>query len=205
MRLTQARFDDGHRFEALARPRAEELIGEDFYPVTGSLGKLSASFDGITLGERRGVGAQDPERRDPRCEVAEQLGLHYRVQMEQQLLVSGAERCLFLATKWDDNDTLAEERHFWYAPDAALRAEIIAGWAQFEADLADLPARRSAAGASGRRGAGPAGAVDSRRWPARPESQPVAVRREACSRSSRTSTRTRATTRRSPTPSGRSR
>ena len=50
---TQARFDEGHRFEALARPLAEEIIGEDVYPVTGNNGMYSASFDGITLDEVR--------------------------------------------------------------------------------------------------------------------------------------------------------
>ena len=48
---TQRRFDDGHRFEALARPLAEQIIGEDLYPVTGSNGMLSASFDGLTMDE----------------------------------------------------------------------------------------------------------------------------------------------------------
>jgi hypothetical protein len=55
--------------------------------------------------------------------------------MEQQLLVSGAERVLFMASKWA-GDEIVEERHCWYASDPALRAEIVAGWAQFEADLA---------------------------------------------------------------------
>ena len=30
---TQRRFDDGHRFEALARPLAEKIIGEELYPA----------------------------------------------------------------------------------------------------------------------------------------------------------------------------
>jgi predicted phage-related endonuclease len=46
---TQMRFDNGHRAESLARPLAEEFIGAELYPVTGSAGKLSASFDGPTL------------------------------------------------------------------------------------------------------------------------------------------------------------
>jgi len=133
---TQARFDDGHRFEALARPRAEILVGEDLYPVTGSLGQFSASFDGITMAGDVVWEHKTLNDEIRACEVAEQLGLHYRVQMEQQLMVSGAESCLFLATKWDNNDNLVEERHFWYAPDNELRGEIIAGWAQFQKDLA---------------------------------------------------------------------
>ena len=48
---TQRLFDSGHRFEALARPLAEKIIGEDLYPCTGSIegSRLSASFDGLTM------------------------------------------------------------------------------------------------------------------------------------------------------------
>lgn len=133
---TQARFDDGHRFERLSRTRAEELVGGDLYPVTGSLGKLSASFDGITMGGDV-VWEHKSLNKDIRAaESVDQLGKHLRVQMEQQLLIAVADRCLFLATKWDNNDQLVEEKHFWYESDAALRAQIVAGWEQFAADLA---------------------------------------------------------------------
>ena len=47
----QRRFDDGHRFEKLARPLAAQIIGEDLYPVVGTEGELSASFDGLTMDE----------------------------------------------------------------------------------------------------------------------------------------------------------
>lgn len=140
---TQQRFDDGHRFEALARPLAEEIIGEDLAPVVGTEGELSASFDGLTLmgdiafehktlnDELRAVlsGDFDPDT------VGDLLPKHYRVQMEQQLMVSGAQRVLFMASKWE-GETLIEEHHCWYDPNPALRAEIIAGWKQFAADLA---------------------------------------------------------------------
>lgn len=136
---TQRRFDAGHRYEALARPLAEEIIGEELYPCVGVAGRLSASFDGITLLEEtiwehktlseslrgcmrdQGNGADLPE--------------HFRAQLEQQLMVSGAERALFMATVWD-RDFLTESRHCWYASEADLRARIVAGWAQFEVDLA---------------------------------------------------------------------
>ena len=51
---TQMRFNNGHRAEALARPLAEEIVGEDLFPVVGSEGSLSASFDGLTLLEDTG-------------------------------------------------------------------------------------------------------------------------------------------------------
>lgn len=136
---TQRRFDDGHRFEALARPLAEKIVGEDLYPVTGTNGRLSASFDGLTLMEDVAFEHKslNDQLRTCMCDEGNGYDLpkQYQVQMEHQLMVSGAERVLFMASKWD-GDALVEERHCWYASDPALRAQILAGWKQFEADLA---------------------------------------------------------------------
>jgi hypothetical protein len=134
---TQVLFNNGHRFEALARPIGEQIIGEDLYPVVGSNGKLSASFDGITLDESIIFEHKSLNEEIRHAQTADDLGLHLRVQMEQQLLVSGAEKCLFMASRWDGNDELIEEVHFWYEPDLALREQIVAGWEQFNIDLAE--------------------------------------------------------------------
>ena len=133
---TQRRFDDGHRFEALARGLAEEIVGADLYPVTGSIGDLSASFDGLTMCETIAWEHKTLNDEIRAAATAADLGLHYRIQMEQQLIVSGAGKCLFLATRWSDDDTLLEQKHFWHESDAALRSQIIAGWAQFAIDVA---------------------------------------------------------------------
>ena len=134
---TQALFNNGHRFEALARPLAEKIIGQDLYPVVGSKDTLSASFDGITLDESiiQEHKSLNKEIRAATC--AADLGAHLRIQMEQQLYVSDAEKCLFVASQWDSNDELIEVVHHWYAPDLELRAKIIAGWKQFQKDLAE--------------------------------------------------------------------
>ena len=132
---TQRLFDAGHRFEALARPLAESIIKEDLYPVVGSMGIYSASFDGCTMGEDKIF-----EHKTLNAELkqvltmGDVLPLQYRIQMEQQLMVSGADQCLFMASKWN-GDELVEEFHTWYAPDLELRAKIIAGWEQFAIDL----------------------------------------------------------------------
>jgi putative phage-type endonuclease len=137
---TQSLFNDGHRFEASARPLAEKLIGDDLYPVTGSNGKFSASFDGLTMDDSTAF-----EHKSLNDELhtlmvdgfdGADLPLMYRIQMEQQCLVSGADRVLFMASKWS-GDELVEERHCWYNSNGFLRAEIIAGWEQFEKDLAE--------------------------------------------------------------------
>lgn len=143
-------FDPGHRFEALARPLAEKIIGEDLYPVTGDNGQYSASFDGLTLMEDAGfehkrlnqdlrqvfddMGTMNPEHRDSGA-GGRLLPLMYQVQMEHQTMVSACGRILFMASEWDDNNQLIEERHVWYYPNPELRAQIIAGWAQLAEDL----------------------------------------------------------------------
>lgn len=142
---TQRRFDDGHRFEALARPLAKNIIGQTLYPVTGSEGKLSASFDGLTIddaigfehkslnNEIAGAFASCPEPGDMQGDM---LPMHYQVQCEQQCMVSGCEKILFLASRWN-SDTLDQEVHCWYHPNPELAAKIKAGWEQFEIDLAN--------------------------------------------------------------------
>lgn len=135
------RFADGHRFEALARPLAEEIVGEELFPVVGKSGKYSASYDGLTLledtaFEHKTLG--EALRYTPWDEGnGDHLPLHYRIQMEHQCMVCPTiERVLFMASRWADDGTLLEERHCWYAPDPALRARIVSGWEQFEADVA---------------------------------------------------------------------
>ncbi|MFG0602444.1 YqaJ viral recombinase family protein [Delftia sp. WSY_4] len=147
---TERRFADGHRFEALARPLAEEIIGEELSPCVGTEGKLSASFDGLTfmsdtafehksLNDRlRAVMYKD-------CTGAD-LPLQYQVQMEQQAAVAGCERILFMATKWAPDGTLLEQLHCWYTPNPELRAQILAGWEQLALEVAAyVPSDASAA------------------------------------------------------------
>lgn len=149
---TQRRFDDGHRFEELARPLAVEIIGEDLYPVSGSedfgLDKpLAASLDGSTIldeivWEHKSLNdelrAVLPETGIGGFEVGARLPKVYRVQMEQQLMVSGAGKDLFTASKWEMRDgkwVCVEARHCWYQSDSALRAEILGGWKQLAEDV----------------------------------------------------------------------
>ena len=58
----------------------------------------------------------------------------YTVQMEQQLMVSGADRIYFTTTDGTPGGTFG----MWYDTNPALRERIVAGWQQFERDLADF-------------------------------------------------------------------
>jgi putative phage-type endonuclease len=132
---TQGLFDDGHRFEAMARPLAEEIIGTDLYPVSVTFGKMAASLDGLTMTEDTQWEHKSINDAIRAATGGADLPIYLRVQMEHQYEVSGATRCLFQATGWGADGNLKEEIHFWYEPDLELRQQIIDGWAQFERDL----------------------------------------------------------------------
>ena len=101
----QRLYDEGHRTEALARPLAEKILGEDLYPVCGTNGALAASFDGITMlesiaFEHKMLNNQLREVMVAGCTGAD-LPEFYQVQMEQQCMVSEeTERVLFMASEW---------------------------------------------------------------------------------------------------------
>lgn len=142
--MTQRRFDDGHRFEALARPLAEMRIGDDLYPVTGInhccdlAMPLGASFDGLPMDETTPFEHKSLNDDLRKLTCAADLHLQYRIQMEQQLIVCEGERCLFMASKWNDQDECIESRECWYESDPDLRKKIILGWLQFSDDLEKL-------------------------------------------------------------------
>lgn len=135
--FTQALFDQGHATEALARPLVEALIGEELYPIVGvseEHPRLAASFDGLTFAYdvgfehklwNEGVAAQVRDG-----SIADNPAYYW--QMEQQLLVSGAEAIVFVCS----DGTAGNFASYRYEPRPGRREQLIAGWAQFETDLA---------------------------------------------------------------------
>ncbi|MGO4797713.1 YqaJ viral recombinase family protein [Pseudomonas sp. W22_MBD1_FP4] len=127
-------FDKGHATEAMARPLAEALIGEELYPIVGTKGNLLASMDGATmLGETLFEHKLWNESVVAQVKAGE-LTPHYYWQLEQQLLVSGAERVIFVCS----DGTAENFVHMEYRPVAGRAAQLIEGWKQFEADLASF-------------------------------------------------------------------
>ncbi|WP_439856207.1 YqaJ viral recombinase family protein [Pseudomonas yamanorum] len=127
-------FDKGHATEALARPLAEALIGEELYPIVATEGNLLASMDGATmLGETLFEHKLWNESVVAQVKAGE-LAPHYYWQLEQQLLVSGAERVIFVCSDGTPENFV----HMEYRPVAGRAAQLIEGWKQFEADLANF-------------------------------------------------------------------
>lgn len=135
--FTQSLFDQGHATEALARPLVEGLIGEDLYPVVGvseEHPRLAASFDGLTFAYdvgfehklwNEGVAAQVRDG-----SIADNPAYYW--QMEQQLLVSGAGAIVFVCSDGTPDNFVS----YRYEARPGRREQLIAGWAQFETDLA---------------------------------------------------------------------
>ncbi len=131
----QALFDRGHEAEAKARVIAEEITGEDLFPATGTAEiegiNLLASFDGLSMDE-----SICWENKLWNAEFAAQVekgiapDTHWP-QMEQQLLISGASKCLFTVSDGTKENTVS----MWYESSAGRRAMLIAGWRQFAEDL----------------------------------------------------------------------
>ncbi len=127
-------FDKGHATEALARPLTEALIGEELYPIVATEGNLLASMDGATmLGETLFEHKLWNESVVAQVKAGD-LAPHYYWQLEQQLLVSGAERVIFVCSDGTPENFV----HMEYRPVAGRAAQLVEGWKQFEADLANF-------------------------------------------------------------------
>lgn len=127
-------FDKGHEAEAMARPILEARNGEDLFPVVGTEGDLLASLDGCTmLGETLFEHKMWNEQLAADVQAGT-LDPHYYWQLEQQLLVSGAEKVIFVCSDGTEDNFVSME----YAPVPGRAATLIAGWKQFQADLLDF-------------------------------------------------------------------
>jgi len=128
-------FDRGHEAEAAARPIVEKMLGEELFPCTGCETieglPLLASFDGISMDESI-LWENKLFNKDLHLAVEQgDLGT-YCWQLEQQLLVSGANKAYFTTSDGTEHNTFG----CWYQSDPVKRAKLIAGWKQFQRDLA---------------------------------------------------------------------
>ncbi len=132
---TQARFNAGHEAEEKCRPLAEEIIGEELYPIVAAsdCGKYLASSDGATMLADTGW-----EHKLLNASLAEAVAGSvvpdsHKWQLVHQCLVFGFKRILFSVSDG------TKENHFycWFEPTQDDIQRLIAGWHQFEKDLAD--------------------------------------------------------------------
>ena len=126
-------LDEGHRIEALARPIAEQIIGEDLYPITATddEGYLLASFDGVTLMEDiiwEGKSWNEAKAESVRSGVVPEDDYW---QVIQQLAVSVADKCLYMVT----DGTIERTVYTWISLVDSDVPNLMASWKQFSEDL----------------------------------------------------------------------
>jgi putative phage-type endonuclease len=134
---TQYVFDRGHEVEPKLRALAEAYTGEDFYPITATSddGYLSASFDGVTLDETALLEAKQSnagkmaQARDGILPPADRWQV-----IHQFAVCETATRCLYVI-----GDGTEEGSVILTVQRSEIEADIpklLAGWAQFDADVA---------------------------------------------------------------------
>ena len=133
-RHQQAIFDKGHAAEAAARTLLEVQTGEDFYPITAVSddGTLLASVDGITMDDSTLFEHKLFNEKLAHGVELGDLDPHYIWQLEQQLLVTGAKKVVFVCS--DGTKDNWAQMDYYPVPGRAERLK--AGWAQFDIDKA---------------------------------------------------------------------
>ncbi|ABV74317.1 hypothetical protein BA3_0032 [Thalassomonas phage BA3] len=131
----QKLFDKGHETEDKARSLLEFETAESFEPIVATLEveglPLLASLDGIsedhkTIFEHKLWNETLAE--NVRNQVLEPT---YYWQLEQQLLVTGAERALFMVS----DGTGVNREIMYYTSQPERRSKLIAGWHEFKKDF----------------------------------------------------------------------
>lgn len=134
---TQRVFDRGHAVEPALRELAEQMVGQDLYPVTAISddGRLGASFDGVTLDESIILEAKQTNAAKMALVREGTIPPQDYWQIVQQFAVCSAARtCYYLVGDGTETGTswLRIER-FEIEHDIP---RLLAGWAQFDTDVA---------------------------------------------------------------------
>ena len=108
----------------MARTLVEELIGEDLYPVTCSDGRLSASCDGLTMGEDIAFEHKQWNQALAASISAGQLPDEYMPQPQQIMMVTGCSKVIFVCSDGTRDNFV----YLWVLPDPAWQARIRDGW-----------------------------------------------------------------------------
>ena len=121
----------GHETEAAFRPIAEELLDAVLLPVTGvseEHPKLSASFDGLDKDKQIIWEHKQFSLKLDTIMSEGSIPDWYMAQVQQQLLVSGADVCHFTMS----DGTRDKYRIIEIKPDLQWQKKILLGWERFE-------------------------------------------------------------------------
>jgi predicted phage-related endonuclease len=120
-------LDKGKEVEAKARPIAAEIVGSPLYPVTCSIGRTSASTDGLDMADEVAWEHKLINQENAPLVRAGQVPEEHMPQCQQALMVTGAERLLFMVS----DGTRENMAYVWVEPDTNWFDRLRAGWLQF--------------------------------------------------------------------------
>lgn len=129
-------FDKGHEVEAKVRCMVEaNILGEELYPVvaTDDAGRLLASSDGATMLFDVGMECKLWSEDTAEAVRAGTVPDYHAWQLDQQIAIFGFEKIIFVCSDG------TPERFVWceYRTTPERIARLMAGWEQFERDLAE--------------------------------------------------------------------
>lgn len=135
-------FDKGHEIEALARPIVEKRLGKSLFPITALSDdkRFLASLDGIVIEDDMvTVGDLLWENKSMNQKLLDFIASNNDLpdthwpQCEQQLLVTGARKVYFTVSDGTEEGTVG----IFYESRPERRKQLVAGWTQFNEDLAN--------------------------------------------------------------------
>ena len=134
---TLARFAAGHEAEAAARAIVErDIVCEELYPIvaTDDIGRLLASSDGATMAGDVGF---EHKLWNEELAASVRYGVvpeSHRWQLDQQIYIFGFEKVIFVVSDG------TPDRFVWcaYRTTSERIDRLLAGWDQFERDLAEF-------------------------------------------------------------------
>lgn len=128
---TKKIFQDGHDAESAARVLLEEDMQQEFYPVVCSKDKLSASLDGLTMDGSAAFEHKLMNNSLFDSVHSQQVPDHYMAQCQQILMVTGAERVIFMCS----DGTRKKRASVEVVKDQSWFDRIESGWERFSVDL----------------------------------------------------------------------
>lgn len=126
-------LEKGHEIERKARAMVEDMIGEDLFPVVGVDDDkgLLASFDGLNMDGDTGFECKMWNEELVAAMRTGDLPPAWAWQPEQQIMVGGLERVLFVCT--DGTRERFEMLEYRSKPERA--SQLLPGWAQLGEDV----------------------------------------------------------------------
>lgn len=127
-------LDKGHEIEAATRSIAEGIVGDDLYPTVWSYGPLLASCDGLNMMETIGWENKSYNVKYFNQVLNGEVPEEHIPQVQQCLLVTGAEKWLFTIGNGTEDGTA----YVWVYPDQEWFDRINAAAEQFWKDLEEF-------------------------------------------------------------------